>query len=216
MVDIFIADVAPLEADEKFLKYLGQADPERQAKVGSLVVREKQNQSLAAGIILPLALKACGVAGKIEISNGDFGKPRLVSPRGLYYNVSHSGGKVVCALANGEVGCDIQAVAPVNLSVAKRYFSPEEYDFLCACEDKQEYFYRLWTVKESYLKALGTGLCRPLNSFTVRFTDGGTEIDDPEGDGGWFIKEYAGVSGYKIACCSRDGDFCGQVRVLTL
>ncbi|WP_257149478.1 4'-phosphopantetheinyl transferase family protein [Bacillus cereus] len=34
--------------------------------------------------------------------------------------------------------------------------------------EKNDYFYDLWTLKESYIKAIGTGLSTPFNSFTIK------------------------------------------------
>ena len=59
--------------------------------------------------------------------------------------------------------------ADVNREVlAKRFFTAEEQQFILEePEGINERFYRIWTGKESYLKYLGTGLTKPLGSFSV-------------------------------------------------
>lgn len=217
MINLFIADSVPLENEETFGRYLEEVSSERQAKVEALVPRQKQNESLAAGVLLPLAFRACGIEGRIDIEEGDLGKPRIARPKGLFFNVSHSGGYALLALADCEVGCDIQCVKQTDPRLARRYFAPEEADVIeNAGDNADELFCRYWTVKESYLKAIGCGLSRALNSFTVRFTDGGVQIDDPLGNGRWRVKEFSAPTGFKIACCAAGDDFPDSVRELKL
>ena len=191
--------------DGLFERQLALTDGERREKVNSLIPREKKNASLAAGVILPLALKECGISGTVKLEGGRWDKPRLTSPKGTCFNVSHSGDWTVLALADNEVGVDIQQIKPVDLHLAKRFFAEEEWKQIEAAGDRAEaLFYRFWTVKEAYLKALGTGLNRPLNSFTVRFNAGGARVDDPECDEVWLISEFFDLEGYAVACCAKE------------
>ncbi len=64
----------------------------------------------------------------------------------------------------------------------------------------------------AYLKGLGTGFARPLSSFTVRLTEGGAEIDDPEAEGSsWRVREYFSLEGYAVACCAQTDDFPQEI-----
>ena len=202
MIELFLVDHTALSDEKLFAFWLARADGARRAKVENLIRREDKNASLAAGIILPLALRARGYAGDIRVEAEAGGKPRLIVPQGVHFNLSHSGKYTVLALSDTEVGVDVQQKRAVDLRVARRYFSPEEWAHISAAEDKEGLFYRYWTAKESYLKALGTGLARPLNSFTVRF-GGGAEIDDPHESGEWSVREYCGLKGYALAVCCR-------------
>lgn len=191
--------------DGTFDKQLVLVDGERREKVNALAVREKKNASLAAGVILPLALKECGICGTVKIEGGRWDKPRLTSPKGVYFNLSHSHGWTVLALSDREVGVDIERIKPVDMRLAKRFFADGEWAQIEAAGDGAEaLFYRFWTVKEAYLKALGTGLNRPLNSFTVHFTAGGAKIDDPECDEVWLVSEFSDTEGYAVACCAKE------------
>ncbi|MDE7256920.1 MAG: 4'-phosphopantetheinyl transferase superfamily protein, partial [Clostridia bacterium] len=191
--------------DVTFEKQLALISGERREKVNSLILREKKNCSLAAGVILPLALKNCGIAGEVRVENGQWNKPRLVSPQGVFFNISHSGEWTVTAVSDGEVGVDIQKVKPVDMRLATRFFSADEQKILADAGDGAErLFYRLWTVKEAYLKALGVGLNRPLNSFSVRITEAGAEIDDGENGRGWLASEFGCFGGYRLACVAKE------------
>ena len=66
----------------------------------------------------------------------------------------------------------MELIEKIDLNVAKRFFSETEYDFLSGKnteEEKTVSFYRIWTLKESYVKALGEGLSIPLNAFDIVF-----------------------------------------------
>lgn len=205
MLKIFAMNNTVFNDGEKFARALAGADGYRRRSAETLVPREKKNAALAAGLILPLALKACGAVGEVTVEREWGAKPRLVSPAGWYFNLSHSGEWTCLALSDGEVGIDIQQERPVDMRLATRFFTAEEQAALQgAGERAEELFYRLWTVKEAYLKALGTGLNRPLNSFSVRFGAGGAKISDPEREGEWRVSELSDFGGYKIAVCAAE------------
>ena len=106
------------------------------------------------------------------------GKPAIVASQAgtpaLQFNLSHTRGFVACAVARGApVGIDVElCTREVDaLELAPRFFAPEEFEELYAAapEVRQSRFIELWTVKESYVKAIGTGLSLALNSFAVSF-----------------------------------------------
>ena len=77
-------------------------------------------------------------------------------------------------------------------------------------------FYELWTLKESYLKALGSGLTASMRSFTIR-RDGQGFYAESEGQRlPFFFRQYALDNRYKLAVCSREPVFSEYVQVLTL
>ncbi len=201
MLKLFAMKNTLFDDDVTFGKQLALVDGERREKVNALAARDKKNSSLAAGVILPLALKKCGIAGEVRVEYGLWEKPRLISPKGVYFNLSHSGEWTVIAISDSEVGVDVQQVKPVDMRLAKRFFAEDEQRQIEeAGEGVTELFYRFWTVKEAYLKALGTGLDRPLNSFTVRFTAGGAKLSD----GDWLVSEFDCFEGYKLACVAKE------------
>lgn len=85
------------------------------------------------------------------------------------FNISHSGAWVVCAIADTEVGIDVEEIKPIDFSVSQCFFSKREHQQLMMQREELRlaYFYNLWTMKESYIKCKGKGLSIPLNSFTV-------------------------------------------------
>jgi 4'-phosphopantetheinyl transferase len=106
---------------------------------------------------------AASPAGKPEIA------PALNRSR-WRFNLSHTRGLVACAVGiDYELGIDVEATDGVRdvLALAERFFAEDELALLRrANEDqRQKAFFRIWTLKEAYIKATGEGLARPLNSF---------------------------------------------------
>jgi 4'-phosphopantetheinyl transferase len=95
---------------------------------------------------------------------GEYGKPRLAGADGrLRFNLSHSGGVAVYAVALGvEVGVDVQTRRhrPPTLAVAERAFGRAEAVRLArlAEAEREREFLRLWVCHEAGLKCLGVGL----------------------------------------------------------
>lgn len=118
---------------------------------------------------------------------GPQGKPALVGPGGPHFNLSHSDELAVLAVSTaGPLGVDVEAVRPIPEfdTVAEAHFSPAELDALRALPpgEREHGFYRLWTRKEAYLKAIGTGLSHPLHGFTVNIDHAHSRIVDVAGD----------------------------------
>ena len=106
------------------------------------------------------------------------GKPYVEGLSGVFFNISHSGNYVVCAVADREVGVDIERRGTVRLAVARRFFHPDELADLERLSGKERdiRFFDYWSAKEAFLKYVGTGLARPLSSFRVEFAEEGISI----------------------------------------
>jgi 4'-phosphopantetheinyl transferase len=116
----------------------------------------------------------------LEFSYGQHGKPSISGGNvssGLCFNLSHSSGLVVYAIAKERnLGVDVEHVraGSTGEDIAKRYFSTQEVsDLLTLPPDQRvEGFFHCWTRKEAYLKATGMGLQIPLDSFAVNLLPG--------------------------------------------
>ncbi|MCL2511507.1 MAG: 4'-phosphopantetheinyl transferase superfamily protein [Bacteroidales bacterium] len=110
---------------------------------------------------------------EIRIGFHEKGKPFFPDFPDFKFNITHGGNIIAVAFCDGhEVGIDVEnADRSVNLMIAERYFAPSEVDFLqkTPTQQRPRAFLRLWTVKEAYLKMIGTGLSRPLNSFEIQY-----------------------------------------------
>jgi len=111
-------------------------------------------------------------ADEVRFGKGEFGKPYIVDGKGLVFNLSHSSGLALLAIARDrDVGIDIERMREGGsiLEIADKFFSTEESADIHSRSgaDQLKAFYKCWTRKEAYIKALGRGLSLPLNSFSV-------------------------------------------------
>ena len=118
----------------------------------------------------------CAPTG-IEFSGGPKGKPALRDSSSIRFNTSHSGEMALYALTvSCELGVDVEQLRTLDdpESIAMRFFSPGEASELLSLnpEDRGTAFFRCWTRKEAYVKAIGDGLTIPLNCFQVTLLPG--------------------------------------------
>lgn len=151
---------------------------------------------------------------QLRFSTDKYGKPFLLNTNKVHYNISHSGEWVVCGIDYLPLGIDIEEILPINFEIAKRFFTKDEYnDLLCTKESERlKYFYSLWTLKESYLKAKGEGLSLPLNSFSVKINGSTIKLQTQDRFEKWSLRQYNFDSNYKLSLCAKN-DFCNKVIV---
>jgi 4'-phosphopantetheinyl transferase len=68
---------------------------------------------------------------------------------------------VLCAIGDEPIGCDIEKVVDAPFEVAEHYFKIKERQYIAeglSDNEKCRRFFRLWTMKESYLKMTGEGM----------------------------------------------------------
>jgi 4'-phosphopantetheinyl transferase len=129
----------------------------------------------------------------------DFGKPYLKNS--LQFNLSHSEDLVAIGLVDQrEIGVDVEFVRPMaNLEdIAASVYTPGEMASLLQAPgpDRERLFFRYWTRKESYIKAIGKGLSIPLNTFDTRFP----RVEN------WWMEDLASVpAGYSGAVTVERG-----------
>ncbi|MFJ8118278.1 4'-phosphopantetheinyl transferase superfamily protein (plasmid) [Bacillus mycoides] len=144
---------------------------------------------------------------EIKFIYNEYGKPFVQNFSDFHFNISHSGEWVVCATANSNVGIDIERVSDIEaLKLANEFFSEEEfYDLSNMNSDEQiNYFFDLWTLKESHIKMIGKGLYIPLNSFSVK-KESRTLISYTNIPQNFYFRQYNIDPNYKIsACATRD------------
>jgi 4'-phosphopantetheinyl transferase len=121
---------------------------------------------------------------------------------------------VVVAVASAPVGIDVERIRKPRLDVALRFFSEEEKGVLLKLPDEEQtqYFYRLWTIKESYLKLTGEGLTASLNTFTVKQQDENFAIFKEEVKQNIHVKIYPGIPGFCLAVSSEENSFAELVN----
>ncbi|GAB4141107.1 MAG: 4'-phosphopantetheinyl transferase superfamily protein [Planctomycetota bacterium] len=150
----------------------------------------------------------------LEFRVGPRGKPYLRDHKELFFNLSHSSQIALLALAPAEVGVDLERIRPLeNLAdIAARQFSAAECARIRELEGEARLrgFYRVWTCKEAFIKALGGGFSIPLDAFDVA-VEGAHAIlsfrdrDDDPGD--WTMADVAPAADYAAALAIRGSGF---------
>jgi 4'-phosphopantetheinyl transferase len=114
-------------------------------------------------------------ADSIEFATEEKGKPYVKNaPNNLHFNLSHSDNLVALVISTrGTIGVDIEIDRSRSfMSIAERYFHPNEVIQLQACDgaNQRELFFRFWTLKEAFFKALGGGIATGLNKIQFDLT----------------------------------------------
>ena len=153
---------------------------------------------------------------QIEFEYSKFEKPKYKNHSRLKFNVSHSGNYIIIGFVNEyDLGVDIEYIKKDFdvLDIADNFFSTSELDALHQIDEKERIraFYRCWTRKESFIKAEGSGLSFPLDTFSVTLdTDLEASLLDTQWSKGekdkWSLFSFIPYEGY-IAAISVRGVF---------
>ncbi|ORU89758.1 MAG: hypothetical protein A6F71_01980 [Cycloclasticus sp. symbiont of Poecilosclerida sp. M] len=183
-------------------KWLYILDDAEQKKAARLVQAKHRWRALAVRIQLRLLLsKYMSIAAhEIEFGVGEYGKP-YVKNSDIKFNISHSGDRTLVAISLLDgLGVDIEYWRPLdNLrGLVKRNFSHNEqmqWENVSG-DDKLPTFFKLWSVKEAFIKATGRGLGLGLTrcSFSLESTK---LLDCPN--------EYGSVDGWSCIIMDEDG-----------
>lgn len=214
MVKTYILNTEKLYDNEIFEKCIKTLSACRREKVLAYKFRKDKNLSLAAGLLIDFGLSGFGLKEKdISYIYEKNGKPSIKEYTDIYFNVSHSGDFAVAAFAEKETGCDIEKTEKnTDLKTAEMFFCPSECEYINSFDDKDgkiNAFYRLWVLKESFIKATGCGLSVPLDSFRINIEDKIT-VKQQQNKNKYFFREY-NLDGYKIACCSEEQGFVNEL-----
>jgi 4'-phosphopantetheinyl transferase len=154
----------------------------------------------------------------LEFTYGSHGKPALgpaLAGSGVRFNLSHSDGRALVAWTlDATVGADLERVRPVAYggAVARRFFSSDEQASLAGLEGPawDEAFFRCWTRKEAFVKAIGDGLHLPLRSFSVPVGEPAARArifvhDAPAEAPAWTLDPVPAGPGFVAAVVSEGG-----------
>jgi len=158
MMNLYISDIANL-LDLPGAELLTNA---RLTRMHRYIQREDKARCLAAGLMLR---RIFGPDEAKRITVSPLGKPYL--PDGPHFSLSHSGKLVVLLTDDCEAGVDVEQIVPYCEAVARQVFSPNEQAWLLE-QGNDKAFYRLWTGKESIMKALGLGFQLAPESFEIQ------------------------------------------------
>ena len=175
MIDIYIYNVKEIISERKKQLLFSVLSTAERSKIKRLKrAKDRKNALLSRYLLRNIIGELIGSKPKeLIINKTKYDRPVLVNPdnQDWDFNVSHSGDWIVIGVSNnGGIGVDIEEIRPINMNIAKDCFTDKEIVFLNRYEKKKlENFYKLWTLKESFVKAIGQGLSCPLKNFYFEF-----------------------------------------------
>lgn len=211
---LYLADIRPLYQENVRKRAYALVDEARRAKADACRQEKGIAASLAAGLLADYALRAEGYADCCVAYEPE-GRPKVVRAAGtkpVYVSLSHSGDYAVCAVADRPVGVDIQKRETVRMGMLRHFFTQEETQaFLVRYglngEDARkgilpkmaaDEFFRLWTVKESYMKLTGEGMAEGFANIRVELACGRAWA---EGKDAASVREYRVKEDYFLSAC---------------
>ena len=174
MVRIRCLDISKINQSE-YEKLYNLCSDERKEKIMHYLRNDDKKRSVCAYALLKYAWIESGRnPEKLSISYNEYGKPYIQNDESFHFNLSHSGKWVVIAYSDSLVGIDIEQVKENQYSVMELVCCEREKKYIrnaTSAKDFDRRFIRVWTIKESYIKFLGTGLYTELNSFDIDISE---------------------------------------------
>jgi 4'-phosphopantetheinyl transferase len=215
--------VAPLDVPPETLAVLvASLTPAERARAARFRGPDVARRFSAARGWLRLVLGAAltTAPAEVRLSPDGAGKPRVVPTGRLRFNLSHAGDLALIAVAEHEVGVDVEHVdsGPGGLEAVALACSPAEAAALDGLPppERPGAFLRLWTAKEAYLKATGVGLATSPATFEVGPADPAgaspVVIDGDTGAAHWWVRRLAPVPGYVGAVAAEGRDWVVELR----
>lgn len=182
---------------------IDQLSSYRKEKANRYAFSKDRKLCLAAGVALNRALNEYHLnEADVIINYTELHKPYLKDYPNIHFNLSHSGKKAICVISDKEIGCDIEQILDMKKEISERCFSKEEQEYIDNSNDKTEAFYRIWVAKESFLKAIGTGINENIKRFSVIPYSNGIQLTQDIDGRTWAIKETR-IDDYVYAVCEE-------------
>jgi len=212
VVDLYAIDLDDARWDD-FADALDAAEVERFSRMIAVAAQAQQRRCrIALRRILAERLGCAPHA--VHLTTSQWGKPSAVGAA-FDFSVSHSGWRGLVAVGNGPLGVDLEDQNARNIeasSLLPLVAHPLEEEALLGADPIRIHaaFFRMWTRKEAYCKALGLGLAKDMKSFRIEDRPTGLEAIDPAEPGGpRFVCDLPAPDGFAAALA------CG-VRAPTL
>jgi 4'-phosphopantetheinyl transferase len=154
----------------------------------------------------------------LRFGKGLYGRPHVTAPlaaKRFSFNLSHTEGLVGIAISRYPVGLDVESIVrEINLlEVAEDVLTEAEIRSLLSLDpvEMRRRFFQLWTLKEAYLKAIGSGFLGEPKSFSFEESGNGLSFHPPEnGTGEWtFLSQFCGKT-HCLALCYASANNTAQ------
>ncbi|MDS0524593.1 4'-phosphopantetheinyl transferase superfamily protein [Clostridium sp. SHJSY1] len=210
-MEIYIFNIEKINKTFDFEKFYNYVDKEKREKVIKFRRDEDKIRSLLGDVLARILIcKFLKCKNKdIKYKYNEYGKPYI--DENVEFNISHSGNYVVVAIDNAPLGIDIEEMKEIEFEgIAKGYYNESEYNWIINHNKSEQMkcFYKIWTLKESYVKYVGKGLSINFNSFKFNIAqDNKFNIDNTKNDIQLYFKNYNILDKYQLSVCSKKDEF---------
>lgn len=216
MLEIYAVEINKDIDKNLFEKALDYVPISKQSRIKRFLRYEDSLRALIAEVLIRkiVILKLKINNDEIFFETGEYGKPHLKNFDKFHFNISHSGKWVLCAISDKPIGIDVEKIKDLDIKIADRFFSKQEVEDLYNKNenDRLKYFFDLWTLKESYIKADGRGLNIPLNSFSFKIKDDKIVFSTENLLKNCFFKRYKIDGNYRLSVCSLTSNFPNSIQ----
>lgn len=168
---LYISNTSHLKNPVCYEKVVNALPAYRRDKLSAFKANNARYLSVLAGALLCEALKDADIDPyALKMAEGENKKPYFTNRPDIHFSLSHSGEYALCLISDAECGCDIEQIKAYKPEIANRFFHTDEKLYLSSINDpdiQKDAFYRIWTLKESFLKITGEGMRLPLDSFQI-------------------------------------------------
>lgn len=180
--------------------YLTEYDP-----VDRMCDRETEHR--LGGELLQFALER-EYGSSYEVVREGNAKPFLAGEQGIDFSITHTEGLVVCGISGKRIGVDAEYIRPFDDRLMRRICTEEEIAYITGVDGgskmREERFFRLWTGKESFLKATGQGLSLPMKEIGFSVRAGEKQRMDIRGNiPGWQYTQFRYRGRFMVTVCEE-------------
>jgi 4'-phosphopantetheinyl transferase len=211
-VDVWLTSLSGI-GDHLLRRYEKLMSDDEHARWRRFLVQHAQLQHLVARALIRTTLSRYFdlPPQSWQFAANRYGRPHVTEPRQfrpVRFNLSHTSGLVVCAVAKARaIGIDVENVrrATEFADLAPRVFSPIELSTFrkTAPEMQREVFFSFWTLKEAYIKARGMGLSLALDGFSFDLAGPSPRVHFtercPDDSERWQFRQYAPTADHRMA-----------------
>ena len=206
-MEIFGVNIGGIKSEHSLNELIKLISDEKRNKIKLFRKKEDFLRSLTAELLIRVILVKKGLFQNkdIQFEFNNYGKPSLKNSS-IKFNISHSGDWVVCAVSNGLVGIDIEEIRPHNVRTFKESLSVSEFNTLLNLSenDRITLFYNLWTLKESFIKAIGEVPSIPLKSISFELNENEIIFINGYNNDKFNFKQYEIDPKYKLSVCNEN------------
>ncbi|MEO6637125.1 MAG: 4'-phosphopantetheinyl transferase superfamily protein [Ginsengibacter sp.] len=211
MIHVFYCISQPRLEDHLYNYFFTKIPPFLQDEISKFRNWEDRQHRVFGKLLL---IKGLDILGLSDYSINRLRFTNLKRPyfdESMDFNISHSGKYVVCAIStSAKIGIDIEEIKEIPLTDFTDQFSTDEMKNISNADNSMHSFYSLWTKKEAFLKAIGTGLYVPLNKVHVINNTISWKNND------WFLKELPIDNDYCVHICADVLDIGVQIHEIIL